>query len=466
MADSVGTLAKAAFRKADGLSPITSYPDTPGGADLGAGDQIPFTQESFTQSLTRSKDPSLVGAQAQPAAPVIARPTGGALSGRARWRGFERLWMLALGFELPNGSDGSPYLIGTGEGTKVVTGATNATPIVVSVSSHGYSNGDGVQIASVGGNAAANGDWAIANVTAGTFELVDSSGNGAYTSGGTAEKHTAAAHIFEGDDTIQDEFWGAKDSRDAGFSPSDAKVRRGQVAFSKQVSDWVFSDVFINKITLAGNPQEVTLTVDFFAYDVARGSYNSGSWTLPAGSEAQIIFSQLECYLIARTAGEAGMVTPFRINSFEISVDNKLKVDDQTAESGVYFEQPVRDGFRETKLKIELPRYADDLFFTLGDIDTEYCGKLLFTGPTIAGGSAESYLWGFFFSSLRFDQFNSNISGPGRLPQSVEFFAERPGGTDEFKALNYPTMTLVKDSEIIVKLQNEDPQNYLTEAGF
>lgn len=67
---------------------------------------------------------------------------------------------------------------------QVITDATNATPIVITVAGHGLSDGDQVTITEVLGNTAANGTWVIANVTTNTFELVSSVGNGAYTSGG------------------------------------------------------------------------------------------------------------------------------------------------------------------------------------------------------------------------------------------------------------------------------------------
>lgn len=70
--------------------------------------------------------------------------------------------------------------------SKAITGATNATPIVVTSNGHGFANGDVVSVAYVAGNTAANGKWVIANVAANTFELVGSVGNGAYTSGGFA----------------------------------------------------------------------------------------------------------------------------------------------------------------------------------------------------------------------------------------------------------------------------------------
>jgi hypothetical protein len=69
---------------------------------------------------------------------------------------------------------------------KAITGATNASPIVVTSTAHGFANGDVVTISKVGGNTAANGKWTIQNVAANTFELAGSTGNGAYTSGGIA----------------------------------------------------------------------------------------------------------------------------------------------------------------------------------------------------------------------------------------------------------------------------------------
>lgn len=73
-------------------------------------------------------------------------------------------------------------------GSGSITAATNATPIVVSQAAHGFSNGDVVAVNGVPGNLAANGIWVIANVTAGSYELVGSSGSGASTSGGTGSR--------------------------------------------------------------------------------------------------------------------------------------------------------------------------------------------------------------------------------------------------------------------------------------
>lgn len=67
-----------------------------------------------------------------------------------------------------------------------VTGATNASPIVITTSAaHGLPTGAYVKIASVGGNTAANGSFFITSTGSTTFSLTGSTGNGAYTSGGT-----------------------------------------------------------------------------------------------------------------------------------------------------------------------------------------------------------------------------------------------------------------------------------------
>lgn len=97
----------------------------------------------------------------------------------------------------PNGTAGvvpdfDPYMqcmfgqagtVMTGSGA--ITAASNASPIVITHTAHGYSNNDMVFITGVTGNTAANGLWLIASVAANTYALVGSTGNAAYVSGGT-----------------------------------------------------------------------------------------------------------------------------------------------------------------------------------------------------------------------------------------------------------------------------------------
>lgn len=71
---------------------------------------------------------------------------------------------------------------------KNITGATNATPISITCAGHGYSTGDTVVLASVGGNTTAIGVWEITVTGTDTFTLDGSVGSGTWTSGGTVRQ--------------------------------------------------------------------------------------------------------------------------------------------------------------------------------------------------------------------------------------------------------------------------------------
>lgn len=66
-----------------------------------------------------------------------------------------------------------------------ITGATNASPIVLTSAAHGLTTGTRVTVSGVLGNTAANGTFTVTRVDADTFSLDGSTGNGSYTSGGT-----------------------------------------------------------------------------------------------------------------------------------------------------------------------------------------------------------------------------------------------------------------------------------------
>lgn len=85
----------------------------------------------------------------------------------------------------PNGlvASGSGSLSSFESGS--ITGATNASPIVITAASHTVKTGQSVTIASVGGNTNANGTFIATYVSSTQFSLNGSTGNSAYTSGGT-----------------------------------------------------------------------------------------------------------------------------------------------------------------------------------------------------------------------------------------------------------------------------------------
>ncbi len=84
---------------------------------------------------------------------------------------------------IADASNATPILISMSSGP--IADATNATPIVITSTGHGRSTGDTVFIENVTGNDAANGYSDITVLDSDTFELNSSAGTGAYISGGT-----------------------------------------------------------------------------------------------------------------------------------------------------------------------------------------------------------------------------------------------------------------------------------------
>lgn len=89
---------------------------------------------------------------------------------------------------------------------KQIASSTNATPIVVTATAHGYTNGDLVLVDAHVTNTAANGFWKIANVAANTFELtnpvsgVNAVGNGVGGATGYAVNYGPSASADNFDD--------------------------------------------------------------------------------------------------------------------------------------------------------------------------------------------------------------------------------------------------------------------------
>lgn len=69
--------------------------------------------------------------------------------------------------------------------TDSVSNASNEAPIIITSAAHGLTTGARVTITGVLGNTAANGTFTVTRIDANTYSLDSSSGNGAYTSGGT-----------------------------------------------------------------------------------------------------------------------------------------------------------------------------------------------------------------------------------------------------------------------------------------
>ena len=165
---------------------------------------------------------------------------------------------------------------------KTITGITQANPAVVTVSSHGYSNGDDVWINSVVGMTQVNGRrFRIANVTTNTFELqgINSTGYTAYASAGTA------ADVFE-------------------IASPYTESQLYEIAFtqSADVMYLVHEDVSPRKLSRTGHTNWTLTEVDF-----KRGPYldqNTTSTTMtPSGTSGSVTITASSSTFVATDVG-------------------------------------------------------------------------------------------------------------------------------------------------------------------
>ncbi len=87
-----------------------------------------------------------------------------------------------------NGSTGNGSFTSTGVGAWVpaITAATNASPVVITTgANHNLSTGMVVNVSGVTGNTGANGKWEVTVLSSTQFKLINSSGNGSYSSSST-----------------------------------------------------------------------------------------------------------------------------------------------------------------------------------------------------------------------------------------------------------------------------------------
>lgn len=216
---------------------------------------------------------------------------------------------------------------------KAVTGATNASPIVLTITGHGWANGDIIVTRGIGGNTAANSTWQVAGQTTNTVNLVsvadglNSTGNGAYTSGGCAiNLGTIGAHLSDID--------GARVGTDVALSSETATLgvlNAGNVTFSAvtgtvhgvalykdtgtgTTSDAIFFTDGRTLLTVAADAASsaTTLWVDKLEGPIANGTAivfsNGVTATLTAGAAAgarSLTVSALSGAIAAGHQGEA-----------------------------------------------------------------------------------------------------------------------------------------------------------------
>jgi len=139
--------------------------------------------------------------------------------------------------------------------TRTITGASNENPIKITTSgNHGFSSSDYIIIAGVGGNTAANGGRYITKVNETQFTLNSITGNGNYTSGGTAVKGNGAAngvHVITYVDTTRFSLNGS--------TGNGAYVSGGVVLYDSPLY-WTTSDIPLYALGQLWTPQGMAVS--------------------------------------------------------------------------------------------------------------------------------------------------------------------------------------------------------------
>lgn len=155
-----------------------------------SGDTVTITSKSYLQrQLTRTADNNWT-LSAYAFTPDISRPNGGSASAGGAGSNTYQYRVTAI-----DANTGEESLVGR-EATQTISGATQADPCVITITSHTFNNGDEIYIDSVVGMTELNGNtYIVANKSTNTFELNDADGNNidstgftAYSSAGTAAR--------------------------------------------------------------------------------------------------------------------------------------------------------------------------------------------------------------------------------------------------------------------------------------
>jgi hypothetical protein len=165
-----------------------------------------------------------------------------------------------------------------------ISGATNASPIVITTaSSHGLSTGDVVTILNVAGNTAANGLWSVTVVNATQFSLDGSTGNGSYTSGGRVVKLSrdeflsdvpSGARLATATLSGKTSALGVAGASDATFTPATGNTVHGMILYKDTGSESTSPLIaWIDQVTgfpLSTNGSTVLIQMPTGAYKIFK----------------------------------------------------------------------------------------------------------------------------------------------------------------------------------------------------
>ena len=115
-----------------------------------------------------------------------------------------------------------------------------------------------------------------------------------------------------------------------------------------------------------------------------------------------------------------------------ITVNNNLDADTQDSLSEQEIVEPERNGMREVKVSLEVPRYKNDELIKAAQYNTIYVAVLKFTGNTIVTGYDEELK--FIFPQLKFNTASAPVSGADIIKMTFELDAQDAARFYDFKS--------------------------------
>ena len=250
-------------------------------------------------------------------------------------------YALEFGDEYMRIKSNGAYVVETG---KNISAATTANPLVLTVTSHGFLNGDWVYISDMGGMTELNGlTWIVTGAATNTIQVttlfdvtVNSTNFSIYTSGGTAARIYTVASPYAAIDLPFLKFTQSADTMTLTCVNQDTNTEYPSYQLVRQgATDWVFTeDSFASSISaptaVAVTANSSGATTTFYSYVVTAVSgltgeesvastpgtvknndisVNAGSnvitWTGTTGATSYNIYSTIPSYNAAVPAGSS-----------------------------------------------------------------------------------------------------------------------------------------------------------------
>lgn len=485
---------------------ITGNPGTPvsHGVKLGYYDQIPILKEGIRHNSDYDLDETLDGDAGYKRMDKISDMPGGSVDLNGFYLGLDQLIAMALGFERfrngtaaittdPQAELESPVFGVSGGGTNLglltTMVGTTGSALVVSTTPFGAANvGDWARIIGDNtGNTSTKDQVRKVISYVGTSELTVApawaTGEGA-NPGASCKAQVAREflHTFECSRNLHAELY--SDILSGNWSPASNKylTRSAVLAFQKGISYYELQYAMVNKLVFKLDAKGgLTVNVEFLGLylDINNVStQNAAAWywvnassavpTHPAalsgtqfGVIERAIFPEntFRVDTFSTSSGALSSADDIPASSVEITIDNKLKGDDQTTLSNYRRAEPVRGGKRSVTLSFEIPRYLANTRINYYRNETDVMGALTFAGSTIATGKTNELK--FFLPRFRLKPVNTDTPGSGPLTEKIEAVCLQctpETGYPHSAEFPQPTAGLEK-GEIIIQTRNQNPFN-------